>query len=102
VIVVIVGERLPPSIRGEMNRWLLEPRAGVFVGRLSANVRDRLWDELVRAASSDDDEPSLVLIHSEANEQGFDIRVFGEPMRELVDFDGLKLVRLAPIARIGT
>lgn len=97
MIVVLVGERLPASIRGELSRWLLEPRAGVFVGRLSAEVRDRLWDELARAASSSiAHEPAAILIHGEANEQGYDVRVFGEPTRELVDFEGLTLVRLRP------
>lgn len=99
MIVVLVGERLPASIRGELSRWLIEPRAGVFVGRLSADVRDRLWSEFIRAASSRvGDDPAAVLIHSEANEQGYAVRIFGEPTRELVDFEGLTFVRLRPSA----
>ena len=39
-LVVHVG------LRGELSRWLLELRAGVFVGKVSALVRDLLWEEV--------------------------------------------------------
>ncbi len=42
-MMVLVLERVPPSLRGELTRWLLELRAGVFVGTVSALVRERLW-----------------------------------------------------------
>ena len=42
-MVVMVLERVPVSVRGELSRWMLELRAGVFVGTLSAMVRERLW-----------------------------------------------------------
>jgi CRISPR-associated protein Cas2 len=43
-MVVLVLERVPVSLQGELTRWLLEPRAGVFVGNIPAGVRDRLWE----------------------------------------------------------
>ena len=43
-MTVIILERVPASLRGELTRWLLEPRTGVFVGRPSALVRDKLWE----------------------------------------------------------
>ena len=42
-MLVMVLENVPPSLRGELTRWLIEPRPGVFVGHVSALVRDRLW-----------------------------------------------------------
>jgi CRISPR-associated protein Cas2 len=30
----MVLERAPASLRGELNRWMLEIRSGVFVGNL--------------------------------------------------------------------
>jgi CRISPR-associated protein Cas2 len=41
-MVVLVLERVPVSLRGELTRWMLEIRSGVFVGTLTSVVRDRL------------------------------------------------------------
>ena len=46
-MVVLILEDARPALRGLLSRWLIEPRAGVFVGRLSARVRDRLWKRVV-------------------------------------------------------
>ncbi len=43
-MVVMILERVPESVRGELSLWMIEPKAGVFVGNLSALVRDKLWD----------------------------------------------------------
>ena len=41
----MILEKVPPSLRGELTRWFLEPKAGVFVGHVGAMVRDRLWQK---------------------------------------------------------
>jgi len=89
-MVVLILERVPPGLRGELTRWMLEPRAGTFVGTPPALVRDRLW----RKACEQAREGACTLISSSSSEQGFDILVHNEPRREIVDFDGLKLVRM--------
>ena len=88
-MVVIVLERVPPGLRGELSRWLLEPRAGVFVGQVSAMVRDRLWQRLERTKRSG----GALMIHSADTEQGFMWRATGDTSRSLRDFDGLALVQ---------
>lgn len=47
-MTVLVLENVSPSLRGECTRWLLEVKAGVFLGTISAAVRERLW-EMVKA-----------------------------------------------------
>ena len=42
-MLVIVTEAVPPRLRGYLSRWLLEVRAGVFVGDYSVRVREKLW-----------------------------------------------------------
>lgn len=42
-MVVLIVERVPASLRGALTRWMIEPKAGVFVGSVSAMVRERLW-----------------------------------------------------------
>ena len=88
-MVVLIIERVPDSLRGELTRWLLEPRPGVFVGELSALVRDKLW-ALVQDKSKGGDG---ILMQSADTEQGFIVKSFGNPDREPIDFDGLTLFR---------
>jgi CRISPR-associated protein Cas2 len=45
-MVVLMVESAPPSLRGELSKWMLEPKAGVYVGSVSGAVRDLLWDKV--------------------------------------------------------
>ena len=89
-MVVLILERVPQGLRGELTRWLLEPKAGVFVGRVSAIVRDKLW-EMACAQAKDG---GCILVYSSNNEQGFQIRTWGKSARSIEDFEGLFLVRI--------
>ena len=88
-MVVLILERSRPSLRGELSRWMLEVKAGVFVGSLTTSVRERLWDltcqELKGGAAA-------TLIFPARNEQGFLVRFWGDPSRSVIDFEGLYLV----------
>lgn len=90
-MVMVMLERVSPSLRGELTRWLLEPRPGVFVGNISAMVRDRLWDEICHRMGP---KAGGILVYNAANEQGFEMRLWGTPDRTVVDFEGLALVML--------
>lgn len=89
-MVLVILEKVPPGLRGELTRWMLEPKSGVFVGSVSGMVRERLWEKLCDESRNG----SCVMIHSDNTEQGFSIRIKGEPSREVVDFEGLFLVRV--------
>ena len=49
-MVVIILEKVSASLRGELSRWLIEPKPGVFIGHVSAMVRDKLWEKCCRGA----------------------------------------------------
>ena len=85
-VLVIEGGR--PSLRGGLTRWMLEIRAGVFVGTLSARVRDHLWAMVVEKL----DGGNAVLAWEAPNEQGFALRTAGDSKREIFDIDGLTMV----------
>ena len=87
-MVVIVLESVPKSVRGELTRWLLEVRAGVFVGNISAIVRDKLWEMLCQKLKGG----NALLMHTAANEQSYSIRTQGDSSYKIRDFDGLFLV----------
>ena len=87
-MVVMILERVTPSLRGELTRWLLEPKAGVFVGNVSAMVRDRLWQKVCERV----DDGACMIIWSSNTEQGFRIDFWGNTSRHITDWEGLKLV----------
>lgn len=88
-MVVMILERVPVSLRGELSRWMIEPRAGTFVGSVSAMVRDRLWERAQKHA----DGGAGIMLHSSNTEQGFKVRTFGDSTRDMVNVEGLWLVR---------
>lgn len=47
-MLVIVTEAAPPRLRGYLSRWLLEVRAGVYLGDYSVRVREKLWKVVSR------------------------------------------------------
>lgn len=90
-MVVIILEKVPVSLRGELTRWMLELSAGMFVGKLSAMVRERLWE----SACASMKEGGGLMLYPADNEQGFAFVSSGATGREVVDFDGLTLIRRA-------
>lgn len=89
-MVVMILERVPTGLRGELSRWFLEAKAGVFVGRVSAMVRERLW----KKACEHSKDGGCVMVHNSDGEQGFKISSWGETSRTIEDFEGLFLVRI--------
>lgn len=87
-LLVMILERVKPSLRGELTRWLIEPKAGVFVGKVSALVKEKLWNKCLKSAG----DGSVVQIWTDSNEQGFSLRCHGERARNLVDMEGIVLV----------
>lgn len=89
-MTVIMLERVQILVRGEVSRWMLEPKAGVFVGRVSAMVRDKLWELICEKTKVG----AGLLVYRTDNEQGFGIRSFGDTKRVLRDFEGLTLIQI--------
>ena len=87
-MVVLILTAVKPGLRGELTRWMIEPQAGVFVGNLSARVRDKLWEKVEREVK----EGSAVMLFSARTEQGFAVRSHGDRTRVPVDFEGLTLI----------
>ena len=92
-MVVMILERVPSSVRGELTRWLLEPHTGVFVGKVSAMVRDKLWEKVCQGMGGG----AGMLIHNADNEQGFAVRFWGATNRWVVDWEGLALIRVPEV-----
>jgi CRISPR-associated protein Cas2 len=91
-MVVIATTAIPDHLRGALSRWLIEPAPGLYVGSLSARVRDELW----AATAATIGDGAAILIHPEANEQGYTLKTAGERRRRPIDADGLTLIAMKP------
>lgn len=92
-MVVLATTAVPDHLRGALSRWMIEVQPGMYVGTLSAKVRDELW----AATAAVVNDGAAVLIHPDNTEQGFALRTAGQRRRHPVDFDGLTLVALRPL-----
>ena len=88
-MVVLIVTAVRPGLRGELTRWMIEPQAGVFVGHISARVRDKLWEKVEREVR----DGSAMLLYSARTEQGFAVRCIGDRRRIPIDFDGITLIQ---------
>lgn len=91
-MLVIVVENAPPRLRGRLAIWLLEIRAGVYVGRYSVKVREMIWRHIVGGLETG----NAVMAWSTQDEGGFDFRTLGPNRRVPVDLDGARLVSFLP------
>lgn len=84
---MITMTNCPPKLRGDLSKWLCEINTGVYVGQVSARVREALWDRI--CANIGDGQATMV--YSFANEQHFEFRTHNTAW-EARDFDGIKLM----------
>ncbi len=91
-ILVVVTEAVPDRLRGRLAVWLLEVRAGVYVGEVSRKVREMIWQQITVLAESG----NVVMAWATNSEFGFEFQTYGENRRIPVDEDGLRLVIFKP------
>ena len=91
-MTVIVVENMPPRLRGRLAIWLLEVRAGVYVGDVSRRVREMMWAQVEKGL----DEGNAVMAWTTNTESGFDFVTLGKNRRIPVEMEGLKLVSFLP------
>jgi CRISPR-associated protein Cas2 len=91
-MLVIVLENVLPKLRGRIAVFMIEVRAGVYVGDISAKVREMLWSQIEHLTA----DGNAVMIWSTNNEAGYDFRTYGPNRRIPIDFDGMKLVSFLP------
>ncbi len=91
-MLVIVVENAPPRLRGRLAIWLLEVRAGVYVGKVSRRVWEMIWDQVEKGI----EDGNAVMAWSTNTESGFDFLTTGKNRRIPKEMDGIKLVSFLP------
>ena len=92
-MLVIVVNNSPPRLRGRLAVWLLEIRAGVYVGNYSRRTREMIWKQVIEEIEDGD----AIIAWAAPNDAGYDFDTCGNNRRIPVDLDGLKLVQFLPL-----
>lgn len=86
-MIVLVLSACPPGLRGFLTRWLMEISAGVFVGNVSARVRELLWERVVEMTRTG----RAILVCPANNEQRLSYRIHGHHWQP-IDVEGVTLM----------
>ncbi|MBL4606825.1 MAG: type I-E CRISPR-associated endoribonuclease Cas2 [Pseudomonadales bacterium] len=95
-MLVVVTENVPPRLRGRLAVWLLEIRAGVYIGDVGRKIREMIWEQVTVLA----DDGNVVMAWATNTESGYEFQTFGDNRRVPVDYDGLRLVSFLPLKEI--
>ncbi len=87
-MTVVILTAVPPGLRGHLTRWLLEISPGVFVGYLSARVRELIWERVVEFL----EDGRALMVYASSGEQRLSFKVHGHDWTP-VEYDGVTLMR---------
>lgn len=93
-MLVMVLEAVPISLRGELSRWLTPVCVGVYVGKVSTLVRDKLWERAVAKAGTG----RIIQAWNQPGEPGYGLRAHGLTNSTLIDLEGLPMVAVRDAA----
>ena len=92
-MIMIVTENIPPRLRGRLAIWLLQVRAGVYIGNVSRRIREMIWEQCEHYI----DDGNIVMGWATNTESGFDFQTLGKNRRIPIEMDGLRLVSFLPV-----
>ena len=91
---IMIIECVPSQLRGELSRWMTPVWGGVHVGRVSALVRDHLWElSLCKAGKG-----RVIQIWQCGGDPGYKLRCHGLKDAALVDLEGLQMIAVQDAA----
>jgi CRISPR-associated protein Cas2 len=96
-MIAVIVNNAPPRLRGRLAVWLLEVRAGVYIGVYGAKTREMIVEQVKSLIGEGD----AVVAWDAPNDAGFLFETFGVNRRVPVDFDGLQLVAFRPPQEVG-
>lgn len=86
-LTVITLRSVPPSLRGDLSKWMQEILTGVFVGNFNSKIREQLWRRVKESVSQGE----ATISYAYRNEIGYQFETVGGH-RRVIDSDGIPLV----------
>ncbi|MFC6164810.1 type I-E CRISPR-associated endoribonuclease Cas2e [Lactiplantibacillus dongliensis] len=93
-MIVITLTKVPRSLRGDLTKWYQEIQTGVYVGSVSARIRDLLWDRIMKNIGRGE----ATMVYNSNNELGYQFRTTRQD-REVVSFDGIPLMMYLNVSK---
>lgn len=87
-MIVITLTKVPHSLRGDLTKWYQEIQTGVYVGNVSAKIRDELWDRIMRDIGNGE----ATMAYNTNNELGYTFKTTRSD-HEVVNYDGIPLMK---------
>lgn len=84
---VITLKKVPPSLKGDLTKWMQEIAVGVYVGNFNTRVREQLWKRVCENVG----EGEATMSYACRNEIGYQFETFNS-MRVSVDYEGIPMV----------
>ncbi len=84
---IVTLSKVPPSLRGDLTKWMQEIATGVYVGNFNSKIRGELWLRIVDSAKSGE----ATMSFAARNEIGYDY-ITHNTESSAIDSDGIPLV----------
>lgn len=91
-MIILILENAPAGLKGHVSQILFRLRTDVFIGNVSAMVRDELWI----AVETGIRKGFALMAFSSNTEQGFSLKICGSStnVQKLFDLEGILLVSI--------
>lgn len=89
-MLVVIANDLPPAVRGRMKLWFVEPRPNVFVSGIKDSTALKVVEYLFEHCNP---ASGLIVFRKISDAPGFEIKVLGDPVKQITKISGLQLVR---------
>lgn len=86
-MIVVTLTKVPNSLRGDLTKWCQEIQTGVYVGNVTAKIRDELWNRIMRDIGNG----QATMAYNTNNELGYTFKTTRFD-RTVVDYDGIPLM----------
>ena len=86
-LTVITLKNSPPSLRGDLTKWMQEISTGVYVGNFNSKIREKLRDRVVESVGSGE----ATMTYAARNEIGYDFETHNSN-KIPIEYDGITLV----------
>lgn len=88
-LTVITLTKVPPSLRGDLTKWMQEVNVGVYVGNFNVKIRDHLWKRITQNINGG----QATMSYACRNELGYDIKTYNS-RQNIIYSDGIPLVQI--------
>lgn len=88
-MLVVIANNLPPTVRGRMKIWFIEPRPNIFISGIKDATALKVIEYLYEYCPPNS---GITIFRTISYAPGYEIRSLGETKRQLTELSGLQLI----------